>query len=213
MYTCPLSTTLTFLTLSQPLRTPPFDHLPVQVGVSKARQLSRQHNLPLLGVHHMEGHALVARLPPVAAATAVPVIDCTPGEGAATAVAANSSTGTSTSGSNGTATTATTTTSTNTTTTASGGTAAVVVSNPGQGTVPGGRETAEFPFLCLLVSGGHNLLLLVRGVGQYMQLGTTLDDALGELQNACLLGRLKVATEHPLALTGLTCCRLILTML
>ncbi len=36
-----------------------------------------------------------------------------------------------------------------------------------------------FPFLCLLVSGGHNLLLLVRGVGSYVQLGATLDDALG----------------------------------
>ena len=34
--------------------------------------------------------------------------------------------------------------------------------------------------LCLLVSGGHNLLLLVRGVGSYVQLGTTIDDALGE---------------------------------
>jgi hypothetical protein len=38
----------------------------------------------------------------------------------------------------------------------------------------------QFPFLCLLVSGGHNLIVLVRGVGQYVQLGTTLDDALGE---------------------------------
>lgn len=33
--------------------------------------------------------------------------------------------------------------------------------------------------MCLLVSGGHNLLLLVEGVGCYTQLGTTLDDALG----------------------------------
>ena len=154
----------------------------MQVGVSKARQLSRHHNLPLLGVHHMEGHALVARLPPAAAATTVPVIDCTRGEGAATAVAANRGTGSSTSGSNGTATTATSTTTTTTTTTASGGAAAVVLGTPGQVMVPGGREAAEFPFLCLLVSGGHNLLLLVRGVGQYMQLGTTLDDALGKVQ-------------------------------
>lgn len=38
----------------------------------------------------------------------------------------------------------------------------------------------EFPFLTLLVSGGHNLLLVSHGVGQYTQLGTTLDDALGE---------------------------------
>jgi tRNA A37 threonylcarbamoyltransferase TsaD len=45
----------------------------------------------------------------------------------------------------------------------------------------GGPEALPFPFLCLLVSGGHNLLVLVKGVGSYMQLGTTLDDALGEL--------------------------------
>jgi N6-L-threonylcarbamoyladenine synthase len=38
----------------------------------------------------------------------------------------------------------------------------------------------QFPFLCLLVSGGHNLLLVARGVGNYLQLGSTLDDALGE---------------------------------
>lgn len=36
-----------------------------------------------------------------------------------------------------------------------------------------------FPYLCLLVSGGHNLLVLVRGIGHYVQLGTTLDDAIG----------------------------------
>eukprot|EP00879_Flechtneria_rotunda_P025692 GHRR01027329.1.p1 GENE.GHRR01027329.1~~GHRR01027329.1.p1 ORF type:complete len:322 (+),score=124.75 GHRR01027329.1:117-968(+) len=44
----------------------------------------------------------------------------------------------------------------------------------------GGSQALPFPFLCLLVSGGHNLLVLVKGVGDYMQLGTTLDDALGE---------------------------------
>jgi N6-L-threonylcarbamoyladenine synthase len=37
-------------------------------------------------------------------------------------------------------------------------------------------------YLCLLVFGGHNLLVLVTGVGSYVQLGTTLDDALGELR-------------------------------
>jgi N6-L-threonylcarbamoyladenine synthase len=34
--------------------------------------------------------------------------------------------------------------------------------------------------MCLLVSGGHNLLVLMKGVGCYTQLGTTLDDALVE---------------------------------
>ena len=32
----------------------------------------------------------------------------------------------------------------------------------------------------LICSGGHNLLVLARGLGQYIQLGTTIDDAIGE---------------------------------
>ncbi len=38
----------------------------------------------------------------------------------------------------------------------------------------------DFPYLLLLVSGGHCQLLLVEAVGRYQRLGTTLDDALGE---------------------------------
>jgi N6-L-threonylcarbamoyladenine synthase len=37
-----------------------------------------------------------------------------------------------------------------------------------------------FPYLLLLVSGGHCQLLKVAGVGRYQRLGTTIDDALGE---------------------------------
>jgi N6-L-threonylcarbamoyladenine synthase len=37
-----------------------------------------------------------------------------------------------------------------------------------------------FPFLLLLVSGGHCQLLLVEGVGRHRRLGTTIDDAAGE---------------------------------
>ena len=44
----------------------------------------------------------------------------------------------------------------------------------------GGTEGVRFPFLGLLISGGHNLLVVVRGVGDYSILGSTLDDALGE---------------------------------
>ncbi|MGE8142987.1 tRNA (adenosine(37)-N6)-threonylcarbamoyltransferase complex transferase subunit TsaD [Novosphingobium sp. NPDC080210] len=38
----------------------------------------------------------------------------------------------------------------------------------------------QFPYLLLLVSGGHCQILLVEGVGRYKRLGTTIDDALGE---------------------------------
>ncbi len=47
-----------------------------------------------------------------------------------------------------------------------------------------------FPYLLLLVSGGHTQMVLVRGVGDYERLGTTIDDALGEAfdKTAKLLG-------------------------
>ncbi|KQN31936.1 tRNA threonylcarbamoyl adenosine modification protein TsaD [Sphingomonas sp. Leaf34] len=48
----------------------------------------------------------------------------------------------------------------------------------------------EFPYLLLLVSGGHCQLLLVEGVGAYQRLATTIDDAAGEAfdKTAKLLG-------------------------
>ncbi len=41
-------------------------------------------------------------------------------------------------------------------------------------------DDVAFPYLLLLVSGGHCQLLAVEGVGRYKRLGTTIDDALGE---------------------------------
>ena len=48
----------------------------------------------------------------------------------------------------------------------------------------------EFPFLALLVSGGHSMLIAVRELGHYRVLGSTLDDAVGEAfdKTAKLLG-------------------------
>jgi len=53
-----------------------------------------------------------------------------------------------------------------------------------------GPDPAEPPFLCLLASGGHTLLLDVRDHSGYRVLGTTLDDAAGEAfdKGARLLG-------------------------
>jgi N6-L-threonylcarbamoyladenine synthase len=45
---------------------------------------------------------------------------------------------------------------------------------------PESEDPLAFPYLLLLVSGGHCQLLVVEGVGRYRRLGTTLDDALGE---------------------------------
>ncbi|XP_058085248.1 probable tRNA N6-adenosine threonylcarbamoyltransferase, mitochondrial isoform X2 [Magnolia sinica] len=77
----------------------------LRVGVQKARRTAGKFNLPIIGIHHMEAHALVARLI---------------------------------------------------------------------------ERDLQFPFLALLISGGHNLLILAHDLGQYVQLGTTIDDAIGE---------------------------------
>ncbi|MEO5365799.1 MAG: tRNA (adenosine(37)-N6)-threonylcarbamoyltransferase complex transferase subunit TsaD [Magnetococcus sp. WYHC-3] len=78
------------------------------VGVSAAKGLALASGLPLLGIHHMEGHLV----------------------------------------------------------------------SPLLMEAPGGGVT--FPFLALLVSGGHTLLIHARAFGDYQLLGQTLDDAVGE---------------------------------
>lgn len=76
----------------------------VIVGLMTAKAIALVHDLPLVGVNHLEAHALTARL----------------------------------------------------------------------------TNGVEFPYLLLLVSGGHTQLIRVEGIGQYARLGTTIDDALGE---------------------------------
>lgn len=48
----------------------------------------------------------------------------------------------------------------------------------------------SFPFVCLLVSGGHTQLIFVKGVGEYQLMGESIDDAVGEAfdKTAQLLG-------------------------
>ncbi|CAG9466300.1 unnamed protein product [Pedinophyceae sp. YPF-701] len=107
-------------------------------GVLEARRRVRRASraIPLIDVHHMEAHALVARME--------------------RAVGEHGDAGGARGGE-----------------AASGGAAARVDALD----LP---ERVQFPFLCLLVSGGHNLLLLTRGVGDHVVLGGTMDDALGE---------------------------------
>jgi N6-L-threonylcarbamoyladenine synthase len=76
----------------------------VLVGLTTAKALAASLGKPLIGVNHLEGHALTARL----------------------------------------------------------------------------TNGVEFPYLMLLVSGGHSQFVLVRGVGDYQRWGGTIDDALGE---------------------------------
>ena len=52
------------------------------------------------------------------------------------------------------------------------------------------NKKIKFPYLLLLISGGHTQFLEVKGVNNYRRLGTTIDDALGEAfdKTAKLLG-------------------------
>ena len=45
---------------------------------------------------------------------------------------------------------------------------------------PGEKSSVNFPCLCLVVSGGHSDLVLMKGHGQFEKLGRTRDDAAGE---------------------------------
>ena len=51
-------------------------------------------------------------------------------------------------------------------------------------------DPPEFPFVALLVSGGHTQLMAVQGIGRYQLLGETIDDAAGEAfdKSAKLMG-------------------------
>jgi N6-L-threonylcarbamoyladenine synthase len=77
----------------------------VLVGVMTAKAMAAVRDIPLIGVNHLEGHALTVRLT---------------------------------------------------------------------------HDDVTFPYLLLLVSGGHCQILVVEGVGRYKRLGTTIDDAVGE---------------------------------
>tara|TARA_S200000501_G_scaffold369380_1_gene408710 strand:- start:389 stop:1465 length:1077 start_codon:yes stop_codon:yes gene_type:complete len=45
---------------------------------------------------------------------------------------------------------------------------------------PGIENKISFPYLVLLVSGGHSQFLIAKGLNNYKQIGTTIDDAVGE---------------------------------
>ena len=56
-------------------------------------------------------------------------------------------------------------------------------------------EKKDFPAVCLVVSGGHTLLFLMKDFGKYKILGETRDDAAGECfdKTARILGLYQLA--------------------
>lgn len=102
----------------------------LRVGATKAIELAQQYNKPFVGIHHLEAHILMARLP--------------------------------------------------------------YATNDRHNLLNTHESVTnmQFPFLSLLVSGGHCLLLKCCGIGDYTVIGGTLDDSLGEAydKTARLLG-------------------------
>ena len=70
--------------------------------------------------------------------------------------------------------------------------AAAAATDDGAGSVDEVQPPLEFPFLALLVSGGHCQLLLCEGVGLYTVLGGTVDDALGEAYDKVTIMTIKI---------------------
>mmetsp|Transcript_42174 Transcript_42174/g.76084 ORF Transcript_42174/g.76084 Transcript_42174/m.76084 type:complete len:523 (-) Transcript_42174:53-1621(-) len=105
----------------------------LRVGCNKARELAVKHEKPFVGVHHLEAHILMARIP---------------------SEKYNSN------------------------------------SEQSPDEIPSSNRAMEFPFLALLVSGGHCQILRCIGIGKYTIVGGTIDDSLGEAfdKTARLLG-------------------------
>lgn len=143
----------------------------LEVGVKKAIALSAMYQLPLVRCHHMEAHAMVTWLPSAAAAAQPPAPLALASPSAPPPTANLPAERPPTS--------------------ASEPTDASQLSPDG---VP------PFPFLTLLVSGGHNMLVLTSGLGDHVILGSTLDDSIGEAfdKTARLLGINKVPGGPPL---------------
>ena len=94
----------------------------LRVGTEKAKALAMQHDKPFVGIHHLEAHILMARLPfdPESA-----------------------------------------------------------FDIEGSDDIHPTKRAIQFPFLALLVSGGHCQILQCHGIGRYSIIGGTLDDSLG----------------------------------
>ena len=54
------------------------------------------------------------------------------------------------------------------------------------------NDEVSFPFLLLLISGGHTQFYLVNNVGSYKLLGSTIDDSVGECFDKYALSRRKI---------------------
>jgi len=188
----------------------------LEVGVRKAIALTTAHQLPLVRCHHMEAHAMVTwlpstpppllpppRPPPPPEAPDAPA--AAPATAAAAAAASHDSTWAEkktkfvpTKSSRAAAIPALHLPPELPAAAADGGAASSTPANdaPHGATAPTASTQLSpdgvppFPFLTLLVSGGHNLLVLTTALGAHAILGSTLDDSIGEAfdKTARLLG-------------------------
>jgi N6-L-threonylcarbamoyladenine synthase len=104
----------------------------LRVGCTKAVELAVQYNKPFVGIHHLEAHILMARLP---------LLDNNDKDD---------------------------------------NFQSSLVQIPATADTHASVRSMDFPFLALLVSGGHCQLMKCLGIGNYEIIGGTLDDSLGE---------------------------------
>lgn len=106
----------------------------LRIGCNAAKELAIKHNKPFVGVHHLEAHIMMARLPQGGNKDEIDNLSSTPHDTS--------------------------------------------------------KRELDFPFLALLVSGGHCQILKCLDIGVYSFVGGTLDDSLGEAfdKTARLLG-------------------------
>ena len=178
----------------------------LEVGVKKAIAMTAAHQLPLVRCHHMEAHAMVTWLPTAPPPPAPPPSAPAPGAAEAAAAAGNDSCKPfvpklSTKKEEvpvhelppePSAVEAAAATAAAAVAPAAADPAAAPAAAPAPtlSTSLSPDGVPPFPFLTLLVSGGHNMLVLTTALGAHTILGATLDDSIGEAfdKTARLLG-------------------------
>eukprot|EP01041_Mallomonas_annulata_P006077 gene6077-12262_t len=123
----------------------------LRVGLRKAQALAMEYKKPFVTVHHLEAHCLIARL----AGMEVTQLSSSPSSSISTSDPQQL-------------------------------TDALISKLPPlslsllSSSITTDLPRVQYPFLALLVSGGHTSLLVCRGLGDYSVIGATLDDSLGE---------------------------------
>lgn len=137
----------------------------LRVGYKKALTIAREFKKPFVNVHHLEAHCLMARL------AGAPIVksDINGGNNDRDSDSSHNSN------------TVDNSISDNSNSVSKSNSVSSSYSSDGNITIQDHfQPKVAFPFLVLLVSGGHTSILICHDLGEYSVLGGTLDDSLGE---------------------------------